>query len=187
LDGSPDERATDSRSPGESRDPPVSQLERARWVPAFAGTAIYRGAQETERKGRTRDRAMLTSLVPMIRVAGEDLLRAVQLFEQHAAHHQMRPGHRAERDGRVGAGKDRLAESVGAADREGERGCAPVAPAGEPVGEVAAGPGAAALVERNQPGAGRHRAEDQFGLARLQRRWRQPALFLEFGDGDRRD
>ena len=68
-------------------------------------------------------------------MAGEDLLRAVQLFEQHAAHQQVRPGHRSEREHRVGALDDGGPEPVGAADREGDGAGAGVAPGREAVGE----------------------------------------------------
>jgi hypothetical protein len=93
-------------------------------------------------------------------VAGEDLLRAVELFEQHAAHQQMRPGHRTQRQHRVGALDDRTAEPLGAADREGERRGTLVAPRRKPFGEVATRPVRPALVERDEPGAGWQRAED---------------------------
>lgn len=96
----------------------------------------------------------------MVRVAGEDLLGPVKLLEQHAARQQMRPGHRPERHDRIGARDDRGAEPLRAADREGERTGAAVAPARETVGESAAGPGGAALVERNEPGAGRQPGKD---------------------------
>jgi hypothetical protein len=54
----------------------------------------------------------------MIRMAGEDLLGAVELLQQQAAHQEMRPGHRAQRYDRVGAIDHGLPEPVRAADRE---------------------------------------------------------------------
>ena len=63
----------------------------------------------------------------MIGMAGVDLLRPVELLQQHAAHEEVRPGHRAQRDDRVGALEDRGREPFRAADREGEGGSAAVA------------------------------------------------------------
>ena len=77
-------------------------------------------------------------------------------------------------------------EPVGAADREGQRGGAGVAPAGEPVGQLPAAPGRAALVERDEPGTRRQRGEDQLGLALLQLGRRQAAFFFDFDDCHRR-
>ena len=48
----------------------------------------------------------MSGSVPVVGVAGEDLLRPVELFEQHAAHQQVRPSHRPEREHRVGAVDD---------------------------------------------------------------------------------
>ena len=118
----------------------------------------------------------------MIGVAGEDLLGAVKLFQQQAAHHEMRPSHRAERKNRVGTLDNRWTEPVGAADGEGECRRAAVAPGGEPVGELAARPELPAFVERDEYRASRHRSEDQLGLVCLQLRRRQLFLLLELDD-----
>ena len=115
-----------------------------------------------------------------------DLLGTVELFEEHAAREQMWPGHAAQRDDRIGALDNRRPEPLGAADREGEGGGAAVAPGSEPVGEIAAGPGRALLVERDEPGAGGPGGEDQLGFAQLERGGRQAALFLQINDRDRR-
>src|SRR5690242_11136426 len=88
--------------------------------------------------------------VPVIGMAGEDLLRPVQLLEQHAAHQQMRPGHLAERKHRVGTGDDGAAETVGPADRECHGAAAGVAPVSQAVGEFDAAPARTALVDRDQ-------------------------------------
>ena len=69
----------------------------------------------------------------MIRVAGEDLLGAVKLLQQHAARQKMRPGHRAKRQCRVGALEDFDAESICTADRKGKFGHTLVAPCREPL------------------------------------------------------
>ena len=78
------------------------------------------------------------SSVAVVRVTGEDLLRAVELFQQHRADEEMRPGHRAEGENCIGVVENRLAEPFRAADREGDRSDAPIAPGGEAVGEVTA-------------------------------------------------
>jgi len=107
------------------------------------------------------------SSVAVIRVAGEDLLRAVELFQQHRADEEMRPSHGAQGENCIGLVENRLAEPFGAADREGDRSGAPIAPGGEAVGDVTARPGLPALVERDENGAGRTSGKDQCGLARL--------------------
>jgi hypothetical protein len=103
----------------------------------------------------------------VIRVAGENLLGAVKLLQQHAAHQQMRPSHRAERQHRIGAGDKLPIEAVGATDRESEHGATLIAPLAETLGEITARPGKAALVKRGEPCARRQCSEDQLGLARL--------------------
>jgi len=119
-------------------------------------------------------------------VAGVDLLRPVELFEEHAAREQMRPGHWAQREDRIGVLDDRRPKPFGAADREGEGRAAAIAPHREPVGEIPAGPGRALPVERDEPGAGGPGGEDQLGFAQLERGGRQAALFLQLNDRDRR-
>ena len=122
----------------------------------------------------------------MIGMTGVDLLRPVELLQQHAAHEEVRPGHRAQRDDRIGVLDDRRSEPLGAADREGEGRAAAIAPLREPVGEIPAGPGRALPVERDEPGAGGPGGEDQLGFAQLERGGRQAALFLQINDRDRR-
>ena len=123
---------------------------------------------------------------PVVRMSGEDLLGTVELLEQQAAHQQMRPRHRAERHYRLGAVENFGAETIGAADREGELRYALVAPRREPVGEPAARPHGTALIEGDQPRPGRQCPEDQSRLARLQRRRRQALPHLELDNRDRR-
>src|SRR5690242_18675505 len=53
--------------------------------------------------GCTSAAAAVAASVAMIGMPGVDLLGAVELFEEHAAHEKMRPGHRAERHYRIGA------------------------------------------------------------------------------------
>ena len=91
----------------------------------------------------------------MVGVTGEDLLRAIQLLEQHAADKQVRPRHRSERHDRMGAVKDSGVEPIGAADGEGEFGRALVTPKADTVGKSAARPTGAALVEGNKRNAQR--------------------------------
>jgi hypothetical protein len=91
----------------------------------------------------------------VIGMAGEHLLGAVKLLQQHAARQKMRPGHLAKRQYRVGAVEDFGTEAVGAADRKGECCDTPAAPCGELVRKTAARPHGAALVEGDQPRPGR--------------------------------
>ena len=122
----------------------------------------------------------------MIRVTGKDLLCAVQLLEQHAAHQQVRPRHRSEREHRGGALDHGGPEPVGAADRKGGTTGAGITPVSQAFGEFEAAPGRAALVECNQPGPARQRGKDQFGLARFQFGGRQRTFFLDLDDRWRR-
>jgi len=94
------------------------------------------------------------SSVAVVRVTGEDLLRAVELFQQHRADEEMRPGHRAEGENCIGVVENRLAEPFRAADREGDRSDAPIAPGGEAVGEVATRPWLSPRIERDENCAG---------------------------------
>jgi hypothetical protein len=99
----------------------------------------------------------------------------------------MRPGHRAQREHRIRLLDDGAPQPLGAADREGQRRDATIAPLAEPFGEIAARPRLAALVERDEARACRQRGEDQLRLARRQLRRRQLALFFELDDRRRRD
>jgi hypothetical protein len=116
----------------------------------------------------------------------EDLLRPVQLFEQHAAHEQMRPGHRPQRERRVGALDDGAPETVGAADREGDGDVAGIAPARQAVRQFDAAPRRAALVEGNQPRTPRQRGEDQLGFPRFQFAGGQTPFFVDLDNRRRR-
>jgi len=98
----------------------------------------------------------------------------------------MRPGHRAQRQHRVGALDDRAAEAFGAADRESQRRGALVTPLPEPFCQLAARPALPALVERDETRALRQRGEDQLGLVRPEPRRRQLAFFFELDDRRRR-
>src|SRR5271155_3939107 len=77
----------------------------------------------------------------------------------------MRPGHRSEGQDEVGAVANGFGETIGAADREGEFRRTPIAPGGDPLGQCAARPLGAALVEGDERDTRRQRAEDQFALA----------------------
>src|SRR5580700_592223 len=115
-------------------------------------------------------------------MAGEDLLRPVELLQQHAADEEMRPGHHTQRQHRVGALDNGGPEPLGTADREGYGADTAVAPGPEPVGQFTARPFGATLVERDETGAGGQRGEGQLGLARLQLWWRKPTLFFQLDD-----
>lgn len=93
-------------------------------------------------------------------MASEDLLCAVELFEQHASDQQMRPGHRAEREDHVCTVENCPVEAIGPADRKDQLGPTLVAPGGDPFGQCATRPLAAPLVERDERDAGRQRATD---------------------------
>ena len=123
----------------------------------------------------------------MVRVPGKDLLRPVELFEEHCADEEVRPGHRAQGQNRIGFVENDFAEPFGAANCKSDGGTAMIAPAGETVGKLAAGPGLAALVERDKHPAGRPHGEQQFGLARLQLGGRQFPLLFDFDDRRRRN
>jgi hypothetical protein len=123
----------------------------------------------------------------VIRVAGEDLLRAVQLLQQHRADEQVRPGHCTERQDRIGLVENGLTEPVGAANRESHGPGAVIAPGGKPAGQVAARPFLTAFIERNKARIRRPGGEEQFGLARLQLRRRQFPFLFHFDDRRRRN
>ena len=72
--------------------------------------------------------------VTVIRVAGQDLLGAVELFQQHRADEKVRPSHRAEGEDHIGFLENRLAQPFGAADCEGDRTGAAITPSRQPVG-----------------------------------------------------
>jgi hypothetical protein len=88
-------------------------------------------------------------------VTGENLLSAIELFEQHPSDQQMRPSHRSKREGNIGAVENHRVEPICAANRECQLGRTPIAPNGDPFGEGAAGPLDAALVEGDERDAGR--------------------------------
>jgi hypothetical protein len=100
-------------------------------------------------------------------VAGEDLLSAIELLEQHAADKQMRPSHRAERQDRFGAAQYRCIQTIRSADSESEFGHTPIAPSGNAIGQSAARPRRAALVERYERSAGGQGAKQQFPFPSL--------------------
>ena len=67
----------------------------------------------------------------MIGVAGKDLLGAVELFQEHAARQQMRPGHGTQGQHELGFVPHLIGEAVGAADEKRQIGGPGVAPLGE--------------------------------------------------------
>jgi hypothetical protein len=120
-------------------------------------------------------------------MAGEDLLGAVELLEQQASNQEMRPGHRAKRQYRIGAIEDFGTEPVGATDRESDLGCTLITPRREPVGETTARARRAVLIEGDKPCPDRQCREDQCRLARLQRCRRQALPHLKLDYRDRRN
>jgi len=122
----------------------------------------------------------------MVGMPGENLLGAVELFQKHAAGKEVRPGHRAERNNRVGPFDDHRSKSFRATDRERQRGYTLIAPGTKSLREIAARPPGALFIERDKTSARGHRGKDQFGLSYLQLRRRQFAFLLEFDDCRRR-
>ena len=94
------------------------------------------------------------SSVAVVRVTGEDLLRAVELFQQHRADEEMRTGHRAEGENCIGVVENRLAKPFSAANRKSDGGTAVIAPGGEAVSQVAARPWLSPRIERDENCAG---------------------------------
>lgn len=122
----------------------------------------------------------------MIGVAGEDLLRSIELLEQHPACEKMGPGHRAQGQSGGSALEDRRCQTLRPAERKSElRRCA-IAPRGEAIGQFSARPRSAALIEGDQWRAGRQGFQNQLGLARFEHRRRQPLSHFEFDDRGRR-
>ena len=115
-----------------------------------------------------------------------NLLRPVELFEQHAADEEMRPSHRPQRQYRRGAVEDSGPEPLGTADRKRQLRHSAVAPDGEMVGEFAARPRGTARVEGDQRRSGRQCLKNQLGLARLHQRRRQALFDVELDDRRRR-
>src|SRR6516165_9106830 len=91
----------------------------------------------------------------------------------------MGPSHRSEREGHIGAVENRRVETIGAADCESELGRTPVPPRGDPLGQYAARPLDAALVEGDEWDANRQCAKDQFALAGFQLHRRKRALLVD--------
>src|SRR5205807_7360293 len=83
-------------------------------------TAEWRCIRETAAGTVVFRQAGLVSLA-VIGMAGEDLLGAVELFQEHATHQEVRPGQRPQRQDRVGALDHRGTEALSAADRKGDR------------------------------------------------------------------
>jgi hypothetical protein len=77
-------------------------------------------------------------------------------------------------------------QTIGAADRKSDFGRTSIAPYGNPVGEHAARPLAAALVEDDERDAGRQCAKDQVALSAFEQPGRKRTFFLHFHDYGRR-
>jgi len=129
--------------------------------------------------------AVNVCLTTVIRVAGEDLLRAIKLLNEHAPDEKMRPGHGAERElqGRLLA--HRRGQAVGAADEEGDIADAIAPPALKPLGERVAGQDGAVFVERDDHRARRHRGEQECAFALFQFRRRELSPLLHLADRER--
>src|SRR5580658_5566902 len=103
----------------------------------------------------------------MIGMAGENLLRAVELLEQHGPGEEMGPGHDAERQQEMRLLANRVGEPLGAADEKSEIADAAVSPALYALGEAFARQRLAARIERHEGGSRRRRREQQRAFALL--------------------
>ncbi len=89
----------------------------------------------------------------MIRPAGQNGYRAIDLLRQHDARKGVRPGLGSEGEAGVGGVQHRVAVAVGAADGEGELALAAVAQGPQPAGDVARGSGWRVFVADDEIGA----------------------------------
>src|SRR5580765_2914975 len=101
----------------------LARAARAR--PAEAAASRRRGVRMVSnvapvfRQNRGKNAVFSKSLGAVIGVAGQQLLGAIDLFGEHGAGQQVRPGHGAEGHDQRGFPQQRLAMAVGAADQEG--------------------------------------------------------------------
>ena len=121
---------------------------------------------------------------PMIRMPCRDRPGTEGLFGEHGADQQVGPGHRAERQGVVGAAQDARVQAFGAADEEAE-GAGGVEPACEEGGEGFAAGRGGAEVERDGQRLGRQGGEDGIALAAFDFAGAAPP-FRQFGDAEGR-
>lgn len=126
----------------------------------------------------------------MIRVAGEDRRRAVELFKQNRTRQAVGHRHRSEREQRVGAGAQGRIVPVRTADGEGQVRSPGVAPGGERSSERLGGLRFAAFVQRYQFCAGWKRSDNPGRLFSASGVKRSMVSFAEFprvacGDADR--
>jgi hypothetical protein len=123
----------------------------------------------------------------MVRVAGKDLLRAIKLFQQHAANQEMRPSHSAEREDHRRTIEDGCCQPIGTADRKTKFRGAAIAPLTEVIRQFAARPSRSPLVEGDEGCFDRQCFEDQLGFARLRNCRRQALFDFELRDRRRRN
>ncbi len=97
-------------------------------------------------------------------MAVEDRPGAVELFGEHGAGEQVRPGLRAEREDEISAVEDRAVEPFGASEGEHET-ASGGGPFAEGNGEAVAREGAAGLVEGYEEAIPRHVGEERASLA----------------------
>jgi len=103
----------------------------------------------------------------VIRAAAEDGDGAIDLLGQHGAGQSVRPGLRTEGQHFMCAITDRGIVAIGRADQEHQLALAAVPQLADMLGEGAAGPGLAALVAGDDPGALEMRFELALGLVDL--------------------
>ncbi len=110
--------------------------------------------------------------------------RAVNLLQEHDAGQPVRPRHAAEGQPVTGRGLEIGSKPVGAADEEGERRRAGVAPAPEEGGKLIAGDVLAAAVERDRQGIVGHSGTQPHGLVGHAELGRRGPWFGDFRNRD---
>ena len=115
---------------------------------------------------------------PVVGMAGDDLLGAVDLFQQHGAHHHVWPGHGAEGDDAPRPLDDTVVQPLGAADHEGELGHAFVSPHAQKLREILAGNFLTTRFEGHHDGAGGTGGFQQPGFAALQFGWMSGVAYI---------
>src|SRR6185312_13775577 len=131
----------------------------------FTGTPIRTSTYSPPRRCCANRPADIGRSGPVVGVAGEDGLGAIDLFEQHATRKKMRPRHRAERHDVIRLGANVLGEAVRAADQEDYLGNAGVAPLAETLGEFLAAELRPRAVERDHDRAFGNRLKQQVAFA----------------------
>src|SRR5579872_280060 len=121
----------------------------------------------------------------MIGMAGNQLLRAVDLLDKQAARQEMWPGHIAKRQHQPGLLEQRLTMSVGASDQESGIGDSLIPPLLQLACEGLARELLAATIEGDQQRSLGNGGKEELALALDQLRRRQFPLLLDFVQNER--